>query len=126
MEVIYPLRSFFLPFFLTKLVNSDVVDDSEEVFYHLMRAKQQHKHEHKTIQEPRCFKEAFIRILPRDFGTFLIGTVVITCLIEFIRTGNMYMLLTASNICTSLTGFHMGRHVLSNKNEFSSGDDPKT
>lgn len=75
---------------------------------------------HDTALEPRSVKEAIIRILPKDFGTFLFGIVAIVCLIEFLRTGDAYMLLAASNVTASITGFRIGKHSLIQNKKSSS------
>ncbi len=61
------------------------------------RLQDYHKPEQlqKHDQEGRSFKEAIIKILPRDFQTILQTLVTLACLYEFLQTKDAMWLLTA-------------------------------
>jgi hypothetical protein len=63
-------------------------------------APHQSRREQKTCQEPKSIKEAFIRMLPRDFPTILRSLITLACLSDFFRTGNVTMLLIAYAMST--------------------------
>jgi hypothetical protein len=53
------------------------------------------KGEQERIQEVRKFKEAIIKLLPKDFQTVLQALVTCACLYEFLQTKDAIWLLTA-------------------------------
>jgi hypothetical protein len=88
-------------------------------------AHPQSEKEQETCQEPQSIKEAFIRMLPRDFPTVLRSLITLACLYDFIRTGNATMLLTAYAMSTGAPGLPFVKALLPHKKETVGEDDTK-
>jgi hypothetical protein len=71
--------------------------------------------EQETCKEPKSIEEAFIRILPRDFPTVLRSLIILACLIDYVRTGNVTMLFTAYAMSTGTSNLPLVNALLPHK-----------